>query len=93
MADTCEFSVMTIFSPKNEDLEEVKFQLSLANHQEHIYVDTYGTFSILNQCIPSDQRFHSFLLDDIGKPVFVGNPLVNTKLMEVFIKTLQTHNL
>ena len=91
MADTCEFSVMTIFSPKKEDLEEVKFQLSLANHQEQIYVDTYGTFSILNQCIPSDQRFHTFLVDSNGKPIFVGNPLSSMQLAEIFQNIIQSH--
>ena len=90
MSDTCDFSVVTIFSPKKENLEEVKFQLSIANHPEHIYIDSFNTFSKINQHIPTDQRFHSFLVDSNGKPIFVGNPLSNMRLAEIFHDIIQS---
>lgn len=93
MADTSNFSIITIFSPKKEDLEEVKIQISMANYPERIYLDTNGNFCKLNESIPNDQRFHSFMLNDEGRPIFVGNPLYNSDLMDIFIKILQTHNL
>ena len=90
MSDTCDFSVVTIFSPKKENLEEVKFQLSIANHPEHIYIDSFNTFRKINQHIPTDQRFHSFLVDSNGKPIFVGNPLSNMRLAEIFHDIIQS---
>lgn len=93
MADTSNFSIITIFSPKKENLEDVKLQISMANYPERIYLDTNRNFCKLNESIPNDHRFHSFMLNDDGRPIFVGNPLGNTRLMQVFIKTLQTHNL
>lgn len=84
MADTSDFSVMTIFSPKKSEVENTRFQLMLINHTIPIYLDKNGSFAQLNNCIPTDQRFHSFLINETGKPVFVGNPLSNTKLNTLF---------
>ena len=80
----------TSSSGKKENLEEVKFQLSIANHPEHIYIDSFNTFSKINQHIPTDQRFHSFLVDSNGKPIFVGNPLSNMRLAEIFHDIIQS---
>lgn len=85
MADTSDFSVMTIFSPKKSEVENTRFQLMLINHTIPIYLDKNGSFAQLNYCIPTDQRFHSFLINETGKPVFVGNPLSNTKLNTLFL--------
>lgn len=88
MADTSGFSVLTIFSPKPEDVKDVILQLTIADHFMPIYVDATGEFSRLNQSIPSDLRFHSFLLDENNKPIFVGNPLLGEELMSLFLEVL-----
>lgn len=84
MADTSDFSVVTIFSPKRSDVENTRFQLMLSNHTIPVYLDKNGSFAQLNRNIPADQRFHSFLIDETAKPVFVGNPLANVKLEQLF---------
>ena len=89
MADTSDFSVMTIFSPKKSEVENTRFQLMLINHTIPIYLDKNGSFAQLNNCIPTDQRFHSFLINETGKPVFVGNPLSNTKLNTLFFNFIK----
>lgn len=86
MADTSDFSVVTIFSPKRSDVENVRFQLMLNNHAIPVYLDKNGSFAQFNNCIPTDQRFHSFLIDETAKPVFVGNPLSNVKLKKLFLE-------
>jgi hypothetical protein len=88
MADTCDFSVVTIFSPRHEDLENVRVELFRLQPIVPIYVDSYGEFANLNKSIPSDIRFHCFLLDEKNKPKFIGNPLFNQELMELFIQAL-----
>ena len=35
-------------------------------------------------------RFHSFLLDKEGHPVFVGNPLASDRMMELFKEALES---
>lgn len=88
MADTSDFSVVTIFSPKRSDVENVRFQLMLSNHTIPVYLDKNGSFAQLNRNIPADQRFHSFLINEIGSVLFVGNPISNEQLHSVFLKTL-----
>lgn len=89
MADTSNFSVITIFSPRQTDLEDVELQLNLANHPVPIYLDINKTFCLSNLQIPQDPRFHVFLIDGKGVPVFVGNPLANVKLEQLFQSALR----
>ena len=91
MADTSNFSVLTIFSPREEDLAEVRNQIQILNPPIHIYIDSDGSFCKLNESIPSDTRFHTFLIDTNNKPVFVGNPLTNSSLAEVLRTILEEH--
>ena len=44
MADTRGFSVLTIFSPVSEEVEDIKLQLMIADHPVPVYVDTDGSF-------------------------------------------------
>lgn len=53
-----------------------------------VYVDFNCSFRKLNTGIPEDVRFHSFLLDKNGHPVFVGNPNANETLNHLFEKVL-----
>lgn len=92
MADTSDFSVVTIFSPMRSEVENTRFQLMLINHTIPIYLDKNGSFAQLNNCIPIDQRFHSFLINEAGSVLFVGNPISNEQLHSVFLKTLNKTN-
>lgn len=91
MADTSNFSLLTIFSPRDEDLAEVRRQIVIQDLPIPVYIDAYGSFSKLNESIPSDTRFHTFLIDTNNKPVFVGNPLTNSSLEEVLRTILEEH--
>ncbi len=89
LADSLDtFDVMTIFSPRDEEYDEVMKNLMLFNFPYPVYVDTYGAFRKANECIPPDERFHIFLLDGTGHPVFVGNPLATNALWSLFEKAL-----
>lgn len=88
MADTCNFSVLTIFSPQKSQIDTLRLQLILSNYPFPVYIDGTGTFIKENIAIPSDKRFHSFLVDDNYVPIYVGNPLANDRLMELFITLL-----
>lgn len=93
MADTGSFSLLTIFSPRVDELEEVRLQLMLINFQFPIYVDVNGSFSRQNASIPSDLRFHNFLVGPDNHPLFVGNPLANDKLFDLFQEVLIQSNI
>lgn len=50
-----------------------------------IYVDENNMFLRLNPSIPGDRRMHAFLVNDIGKPICVGDPSVSDKILQVFM--------
>lgn len=50
-------------------------------------VDINGTFSKVNDNIPSEKMFHTFLIKD-GYPIYVGDPLKSKKLMRLFNKSV-----
>lgn len=80
MADTSNFSVITIFSPKKENLEEVSFQIQILDPTIPVYIDRLGSFAQFNQGIPLDVKFHSFLVNNDDIVVLVGNPLYNENI-------------
>lgn len=82
------FDVLTVFSPRGEEYDQVMKELMLFGFPYPVYVDSYGDFRRANSAIPSDKRFHTFLLDRSGHPVFVGNPVASSGLRELFDKVL-----
>lgn len=88
MADSLGFSLITIFSPRANEVEEVRHQLMLTHSPIPIYIDSNGSFRRQNSSIPSDLRFHNFLISPGNRPVFVGNPLASGKLYELFQNAL-----
>ena len=84
------FRIVTIFAPRQEEYDEVIRQLMVLDFPYPVYVDFDGSFRKANPCIPEDNRFHSFLLDKEGHPVFVGNPLASDRMMELFKEALES---
>ena len=83
------FRIVTIFAPRQEEYDEVMASLMKQDFPYPIYVDFDGSFRKANRCIPEDKRFHSFLLDRDGHPVFVGNPVSSEKMHELFKRALE----
>ena len=82
------FEVYTIFSPSQDEYDDVLEQLVFMNFEYPLYVDVFGDFRRKNTCIPEEKKYHCFLLDKEEHPVFVGNPLANAELMHLFKKVL-----
>lgn len=85
------FDVMTIFSPSVEEYDELMKKLVIRNFEYPLYVDYSGSFRKANRFIPSDIRFHSFLIDGNSRPVLVGNPVQSHELWQIFTKTIQKY--
>ena len=88
MADSCGFSLITIFSPRANEVEDVRLQLMLTHSPIPIYLDANASFRRQNSSIPSDMRFHNFYVGHDNHPAFVGNPLASDELYELFKKAL-----
>lgn len=84
-----EFDVMIIFSPRQDDYDSVVEELMIHDFPFPIYIDFNGEFRKQNYFIPSDRRFHSFLLDGSGHPVFIGNPIASDSMSSLFDRALE----
>ena len=72
-----------VFSPREGQAAEIRNTLLLYRFDYPILLDDKGLFPAANPHIPSDNRFHTFLLDRNGKVVLVGDPLHNPQLWEL----------
>lgn len=82
-------SVLMIFSPHSSNVESIVAEIFYADLDIPIYIDTEGTFKTENPKIPSDPIFHYFLIDETNRPIFVGNPIINEDLWNLFTQTIQ----
>lgn len=89
LADTSSFSIITIFSPKYDEVDKVRRELILSHNLWPVYIDINGNFRDNNN-IPQDHRFHYFAINADNQPVFVGNPLANDKIYRVFLDVIKT---
>lgn len=81
------FNIVNIFSPPESEYKALIEHLKRLNFPYPIYIDRYDCFSQINE-IPKDRRFHCFLIDTEKHPVFVGNPLENEELKNLFNKKI-----
>lgn len=78
-----------IFSPQEEDAPSLIRKIMSALPQGKIYVDSDCQFGVMNDFIPEDNRYHSFLIDENNVPILVGNPVASAGMMELFKKALE----
>ena len=81
------FQTVIVISPTEEELHETICLISDHRFPFPVYVDMDGQMKQLP--IPSDERFHCFLLDRNHHPVLVGNAAISHRMEELLKKTLQ----
>ena len=77
-----------IVAPKPSEMDDINLELSITDLKSSIYLDTAYIFRKENPSIPSDRKYHSFLLDKNGKICFVGSPIDNEKIKAIYGKTI-----
>ena len=77
-----------IVEPKIEQMEDVHFSIASSGLHSPIYVDSLFAFRKQNKKLPTEQKYHSFLLDKLGHVILVGNPLQNSKIEELLDKII-----
>lgn len=87
--ETGSFEYMIILSPTYENSESVINRLYHEHFPYPVFWDSNGSFNRINN-IPQAPQFHTFLINESRRPVFVGNPLVNETLMKLFHDVLST---
>ena len=79
--------VLLIFSPLPEDMSYVLDRIISSGFIYPVFVDANQSFSNYNS-IPHNSITHSFLLDKLGYPVLVGDPIGNNRLLKLYKKQL-----
>lgn len=79
-------SLLFYFCPK--DIEELRFLMKRDNFYYPAYIDDKGQFYQLNKIHP-DEAFHTFLLDKDNKVLAIGNPVLNPKVKDLYLKIIQ----
>lgn len=77
-----------ILAPRPESMDDINMELGITDLQSSIYLDTAYVFKKHNPAIPNVAKYHSFLLNNKDRVVFVGNPLDNEKVKNVYNKAL-----
>lgn len=91
MADTSNFSVITIFSPSKLDMENLQLHFLKSDYPIPIYLDVNQSFSNKNTSIPNDPRSHTFLISGDNFPIYIGNPRLSFKLKNIFVEVLNKY--
>lgn len=81
------FQPIVIFAPEAEEIEHTLRDLKHSVFPYPIYVSLNDEWAKASG-IPEDSRFHTFLLDENGHPLLVGDPFASTRMMKLFNKTL-----
>lgn len=84
------YSLCVIVSPKQD---EAGLVVNIVRNNKFIfpvYIDKDNQFDELNPQIPSDIRFHCFLTNGSGYPVFIGDPTSSDRLMGLFKNSLDS---
>lgn len=77
-----------ILAPRTESMDDINMELEITDLQSSIYLDTAYVFKKHNPAIPEETKYHSFLLNNKDRVVFVGSPIDNKKIKNVYYQAL-----
>ena len=73
------------FHPKN--IEDLRYIIRRDTFTHPVCLDVSDKFNILNH-FPSEKAFQTFLLNKENKIIAIGNPILNPKVKELYLKIL-----
>lgn len=80
--------IIFIAAPKEEDTIHVINSIISNNNNCPIYLDRQHDFIKMNDFMPQDNKFHTFLLDKNNKIIMIGNPTKSDKLLHLLHKKI-----
>ncbi len=84
-----EFFNVFIINPDNKTKRILESEYYNKLIPSTIFIDTANVFRQKNPIIPSETMYHTFLLDEKGKIILVGNPMVNNKIEKMLISIVE----
>lgn len=83
-------SLVYIFDAQNIDREILEEELRSTRTRGHIFIDTCRTFLNMNKHIPDNPLYHTFVADNSGNIIMVGNPFQNSRMDKLFKKVIES---
>ena len=83
-----EVPILFFFHPK--DLREISYLLKRDGIDIPVCIDREDKLNMMNG-FPSRQEFQTFLLDRDNKVVFIGNPINNIRVKEMYLKEISNN--
>lgn len=87
--DGISVSFVCIFEQGDNEMDNILEAYKTANLSSNIYVDTANVFMTKNRQIPSERKYHTFLVDENNRVVLVGNPIYNEKISKMFFDIIR----
>lgn len=81
-SDVC---IVKYISPKRS--REALFELKQSGYKYPVCIDMEGMIDSLNH-FPKNDNYRCFLLDENNKILLVGNPIQNSKIKELYLRTI-----
>ena len=73
-----------IFSPSRRDMGAFMCTAGTLKLSSQIYLDSSNVFARQNPHVPNDVLYHTFLLDEDGNVLLVGDPVRNIEINKMF---------
>ena len=87
-----DLELIFIFSPKVED-KQLFIDSYYSNKIMHkLYIDSLGMYEKINPILQDSRQFHSIVINNKGRIIFVGNPADNVSTERLFYNFLQDKN-
>lgn len=74
-----------IFEPKSSQIEDAHLAAESSGLKNRIYLDTACVFRADNAFMPSDNKYHTVLVNENDSIVLIGNPKSNKKVEAMFL--------
>lgn len=85
----CQVIPLFVFYPGNvAKIREIRTLVKSNQTNFPIVIDTLNVINSLNK-FPKDTRFHTYLLDRNNDVLAIGNPVLNPKVKELYLKIIQ----
>lgn len=82
--DSKKFSAIFILCPTKEDEIDIRLLMEMNGFEYPILIDNNNAFRNANSQISSNSLLHTFLLNDNNEVIFIGDPLSNEKINDLF---------
>ena len=83
-----EVPVYMVFAPRTVDVREMQYILRRDTFHHPVCLDLADSFNRLNG-FPSDMAFRTFLLDKDNKVLAIGNPVLNPKVKDLYLRIIR----